>query len=680
MFVGLLGSFEVRLGDRPVTPSAPKLRTVLALLALSADSVVHLDQLVEELWEHNPPGSPSTTLQTYVYQLRKLLAGAYGPVEDTLPNGVTLLTRSQGYEFRLSKDSVVDVQTFETLLERGRRALDGGRTEEAAQLLRDALGQWRGPAFGGITTGPVLSARATHLEESRKSALELRFEADLALGRHRRVVDELAGVVKAQPTHEGFSAKLMTALYRCGRRVEALEVFQRLRSEFVAQLGLEPSLTLNALHQSVLTDDPALVLPASTVRIAAVPAQPEPEPEPAPQPRPIAPVTRLPLPAPEGTIAQIPPATFHFVGRHNELALLTELIGAAATDDRHGLRMAEVTGPPGVGKSTLVVTAAHHVRRSFPDGQVFVDLRPVNDGAESLHEVLAGALRSAGVPLRPGQVTAAEIAYSFRSWSAERRVLVVADDVMSIGQLDGIRPSGPGSAMLVASRRRLHCPGAVSAIELAPLSISEGVQLLQAVLGEARVREEREHAAELVELCLRLPLVISAIGGRLAYRRRWTLARMRYRVAADPGVLLRVRTGGATLRDTLVGNYRTLTAQQRAAFLAVAAQDEDFVDERVLAELLATDTMDAEELLEALADSYLLEEVMDLVYGSTTRYRITKPLRLIAAEVLRPARGCQSEPVLQSGFSPSSQARASLVDDSDEAVVDHGPAGRSLTG
>ncbi|MGQ4386969.1 AfsR/SARP family transcriptional regulator, partial [Streptomyces sp. SAS_270] len=76
MDIGLLGALDVRENGVSVTPSAPKPRQVLALLALHVDQVVPLSVLVEELWGDAPPRSARTTLQTYVLQLRELIAAA----------------------------------------------------------------------------------------------------------------------------------------------------------------------------------------------------------------------------------------------------------------------------------------------------------------------------------------------------------------------------------------------------------------------------------------------------------------------------------------------------------------------------------------------------------------------------------------------------------------------------
>ena len=61
----------------------------------------------------------------------------------------------------------------------------------------------------------------------------------------------------------------MTALYRCGRQVEALEVYADTRRVLTEELGLEPSATLNELQRAILEHDPSLAPPGRTdVRLA----------------------------------------------------------------------------------------------------------------------------------------------------------------------------------------------------------------------------------------------------------------------------------------------------------------------------------------------------------------------------------------------------------------------------
>lgn len=256
--INVLGPLSVFVSEMDMTPTAPKPRRVLALLAICANRVVRNEQIIEELWENSPPTSVTTTLQTYVYQLRKHLQRALGPQPGaTDPATSELRTFAGGYMLSLAPEAL-DSLRFEQLVAQGRAALESGRTEAAARILREALALWRGPALVDVTPGPILQVEVLRLEEMSKSALELRIEADLLLGRHHELLSELVGLSARQPTHEGFQAKLMLALYRAGRRSEALGVYQGARKALVAELGVDPSGDLQRLHRAILEGDPSL--------------------------------------------------------------------------------------------------------------------------------------------------------------------------------------------------------------------------------------------------------------------------------------------------------------------------------------------------------------------------------------------------------------------------------------
>lgn len=254
MKFGILDTFEVTDGSRICTPTAPKLRTVLALLLLRANQVVTTQALIEELWGYEPPRSALTTVQTYIYQLRKTLDGRKAEI---------LITKPLGYVLRVQPGEL-DLHRFEQLVEDGREALSNGDVEYASSAFRQALELWRRPALADITTGPLLEAHAAALDERRMNALEQRIEADLQLGRHRELIGELKSLIIAHQMHEWFHAALMLALHRSGRRAEALEVYQRLRRFLSEELGLEPSSDLQRLQRAVLTADPSLGLPPQT--------------------------------------------------------------------------------------------------------------------------------------------------------------------------------------------------------------------------------------------------------------------------------------------------------------------------------------------------------------------------------------------------------------------------------
>lgn len=247
LIINVLGEMEVHVGALPCTPSAPKPRRVLALLALNANQVVRTGSLMEELWEESPPPSANTTLQTYIYYLRKLLSGAGlgGSIKDVLR------TTPAGYVLALDKRRC-DYARFEDDVRRGRSAYHQGDLESAAALLESAMALWRGPALGDLARGPLLEAYATRLEEQRTDALQLWIEVNLALGRYRELIGELKALTTRHRLDEWFHGKLMLVLHRSGRRSEALGVYHTIRGTLIGELGLEPSAELQMLQREVM--------------------------------------------------------------------------------------------------------------------------------------------------------------------------------------------------------------------------------------------------------------------------------------------------------------------------------------------------------------------------------------------------------------------------------------------
>ncbi|QIB41739.1 AfsR/SARP family transcriptional regulator [Streptomyces aureoverticillatus] len=306
MDIDVLGALQVRVHGISITPTAPKPRQVLALLALHADQVVPVGSLIGELWADSPPRSARTTLQTYVLQLRERIARALahdstapgpGAPGGTAHNGTAQsgaardaaqhrLTGGQlahrgaqphGAAVRCAKEVLVttpngyrlcagggrsDVREFERLAGTGYRAMDAGDFAGAARQLGQALGLFSGAVLADVRAGVLLEMEVRRLEESRLCALDQRIEADLRLGRHRELLAELTVLVSRYRTHESLHGQFMLALHRSGRRGEALEVYQRLRSTLVKDLGLEPSAGLRRLQHSILTTGPDTRLPA----------------------------------------------------------------------------------------------------------------------------------------------------------------------------------------------------------------------------------------------------------------------------------------------------------------------------------------------------------------------------------------------------------------------------------
>ena len=256
MEIRVLGPLSVSVGSASATPTAPKPRSVLAVLLLQANQPVPVSDLIQELWGSEPPASALTTLQTYILQLRKRFSGALGMPPAAISSSV-LVTVPGGYLFRTTTDEF-DLPRYQRLAAEGKRELVAGNDTVAADLLLRALALWTGPALADVHAGPLLQPQIKRLQESRLAAMEQSIEARLRLGRHQEVLSELAGLTMQYRLHENLHALFMVALHRSGRRQEALGAFQQLRSTMVEDLGLEPSKQLRLLQQAILADDPQL--------------------------------------------------------------------------------------------------------------------------------------------------------------------------------------------------------------------------------------------------------------------------------------------------------------------------------------------------------------------------------------------------------------------------------------
>ncbi|MGH4015642.1 MAG: AfsR/SARP family transcriptional regulator [Pseudonocardiaceae bacterium] len=247
MQFNLMGPLEVKGDGRTLTPTAAKPRQVLALLAINAGAMVSTEQLIDELWPEGPPTSAKTTVQTYVYHLRKILSRSK---ESSRGNDV-LSTRPAGYVLTVPQDNI-DVVRFQHLMADGTRTLRRGDASRASHLLREALSLWRGPMLVDVTAGPRLQGHVAFVEEQRIEALSLRIEIDLETGRHQEIIGELRWLTQTHHLNEWAHVRLMQALHRSGRRGEALDAYQKLRRLLGDELGLEPSVDAKQLQQLIL--------------------------------------------------------------------------------------------------------------------------------------------------------------------------------------------------------------------------------------------------------------------------------------------------------------------------------------------------------------------------------------------------------------------------------------------
>jgi DNA-binding SARP family transcriptional activator/pimeloyl-ACP methyl ester carboxylesterase len=253
----LLGPLEVHFDDVPVRVAAGKQRALLAILLLSANHTVAREQLIDALWGEEVPESAQKMVQIQVSQLRKALPER------------RLHTRRPGYLLEVREDEL-DLARFESAVADGRRALAQGDPVTASDRLNQALTLWRGPALAEFAE-PFARHEGARLEELRLAAVELRIEAELALGHQRDVVGELEMLIGRHPLRERLRSQHMLALYRSGRHAEALTSYQTFRRTLAEELGIEPSASLRELERQMLQQDPSLEPPARSKTGAATP-------------------------------------------------------------------------------------------------------------------------------------------------------------------------------------------------------------------------------------------------------------------------------------------------------------------------------------------------------------------------------------------------------------------------
>lgn len=241
----ILGPLEVTSDGEQIALGGASQRALVAVLLLHANEVVSSDLLIDQLWGDDPPASGVTALQVRVSQLRKAL-GKNAARLETSPSGYVL--RVEPHEF--------DLDSFTRLL----REAESAEPVAAAEKLGEALALWRGQALTGLAEASFARAAIVRMEELRLAAVERRNDAELALGRHARLVGELESLVLQHPLHERLHGQLMLALYRSGRQAEALAAFTTVRRALVEEFGIEPNRSVQDLQRAILQQDPALSL------------------------------------------------------------------------------------------------------------------------------------------------------------------------------------------------------------------------------------------------------------------------------------------------------------------------------------------------------------------------------------------------------------------------------------
>ncbi|GII95613.1 AfsR/SARP family transcriptional regulator [Sinosporangium siamense] len=615
----VLGPVQAWRDGRELDLGTPLQRSILAMLLLKEGRAVSPSEMIDAVWGEDAPPRALGALRTYVSRLRAVLEPDRSP--RSRPELLTSVGR--GYALRVGDDSL-DLTRFERGVGVAENARRDGDLAGAAVNLREALDLCGGEPLAGAV-GPYADHQRERLAERRVNVVETLMDLDLELGRHTEVVAELLVLTAEHPLRERLRAQLMRALYRCGRQAEALAVFTDTRKALIEELGIEPGPELTSLHQRILAADPTLAhqeqpRPAAheEITLTAAPAKAEADAVPD-MPRP----------------AQLPAAVTDFTGRQ---AIIGHLIKLLSSGEAEGVPVAAISGIGGVGKTTLAVHVAHALHARFPDGQLYADLRGYAQEPAAPESVLAGFLRALGMPADLVPEGLAERSALFRSLLADRRILLLLDNAKDTEQVHMLLPGTPGCAAIVTSRGKLADLTAARLVDLDVMKPDEALSLFTAVAGPERVGAERAAAMDAVAACGFLPLAVRILAARLTARPAWTVASLLGRLADERRRLDEFKVGNLAVDATFALGYGQLDPLQARAFRLLSLPNGPDISVGAAAAVLSLSQFEAEDVLESLVDTSLLEA------SAPGRYRFHDLLRLFAR---RKAEHTESPPMVE---------------------------------
>lgn len=571
-----------------------KQQSVLAALLLRAGKSVSRDEITDFVWGDEGPVSTVNVIQTYVRRLRDVFeperaSGARKGWIHTVGSGF--------YAARLGEEEL-DLLRFRALVERAGRAPAG---QDALLLLLDALDLWRGACLG--------SSRQEHpwvraVNQERVSAAVAAVAAARRCDAVHETVPRLRAVAADEPLNEPLHAHLMLAMAETGAQSEAVSVYEGIRRRLADEFGVDPSPTLRNSYQEVIG------------RIVS---------------------SRRPVGGIEpGIWRGPPPALDGLVGREEDLKQLTQLV----TDRRN----VTITGPGGVGKTSMALTVADRLAGHYRDGVAVAELGPlppeqVGDCGEERLEVMADTLCALlGVPVR-----AAGALESLIRAVHDRAMLIVLDNAehvtATVARLMGhLRRVTPAPHVLITTRRPVGMPDE-TIWDLEPLPVPpDASDPSEFAAVELYLRRAKQHVPTLdlsdnldvvAELCRRLeglPLGIELATGRL---RSISPTVLLHRIDGWLGVLTRPGGQGLphqrTLASTVQWSVDLLGDDARLLLYRLAVFTGGF-DLEAAERVAGFAPLSAERVAGTLTE-LIDHSLVQVVRGEEYRYRLLAPVR-----------------------------------------------------
>ena len=562
------GPVELNLGPN-------QQRSMLALLLLKANHLVSVDDLIELLWEEQPPASAVNVIHKYIGAIRRLLE----PDLEARAAGRWLTRHGPAYRLAVDED-MSDLISFRRLVRDAGSALAANRPADALDLLTEALGLRRGACGEGLDLYGRNGECFSTVDQEYVSAVTQAADAALGSAQPKRVLPLLRQWASSESLNESLQARLMLMLAASGQQALALAHYQKVRERLDSELGVDPGLELRAAHITVLRQE----LPLTAAGNA---------------PSPLVPPAQLPADLPS------------FAGRESELSQAAQMLGG---DGGPTVAICVIDGMAGIGKTTFAIHWAHRVARHFQDGQLYLDLRgfDASGTATAPEDALYALLCSLGVPA--GQIPDGLDARAgmYRSVLAGKRVLVVLDNARDVGQVRPLLPGTEGCLVIATSRNPLTGLAMTDGARLVTLnlpSVSTARETLERRLGADRIAAEPDAVEEIIRLCGQLPLALAIVSARAAHS-GFTLDSIAAELQRTHSRLDALGPAGVTAdaRTVFSWSYHHLSPQACRLFRLLSLHPAAGITAAASASLLGAPPDEANRLMAELTNTSLLTE------------------------------------------------------------------------